>query len=282
MKSPALERFRRKLAAGAPLYGLWVTLEAAAVTDIAAGLGLDWVVIDAEYSHLDWGEILEHVRATVRSDTVALVCLSEASPGLIKRALDIGADGVVVPGVETVSQLRSIVKWARHVHQGTRSIGKERATCWGDCTAGHQRESNAHVVVVPIIETARAKRNIGALLNVDGAEVFFFHAAAYAASSGEPRNAAGTAFTAAHDGIVRKIRKRGKHAGIVAPSREILGSYRDGGFSLLGLGFDGDIILSGIRDMLAIVGKPVHVESTFAPDRRAGQIPTTGSGGLPK
>jgi 2-keto-3-deoxy-L-rhamnonate aldolase RhmA len=281
MKSPSLERFRRKLATGAPLYGLWVTLEAAAVTDIAAGLGLDWVVIDAEHSHLDWGEILEHVRATVRSDTVALVCLSEASPGLIKRALDIGADGVVVPGVETVSQLRSIVKWARHVPHGTRSISNERATCWGHCAAEHQRESNANVLVVPIIETARAKRNIGALLNVDGAEVFFFHPADYAASLGEARNAEGTAFTAAHDGIVRKIRKRGKHAGIVAPSRGILGPYRDGGFSLLGLGFDGDIILSGIRDMLATVGKPVHVEPTFAPSRAA-QMPTTGSGGLPK
>ncbi len=138
VKSRALDSFRRKLAASEPLYGLWVTLEAAAVTDIAAGLGLDWVVIDAEHSHLDWAEILEHVRATVRSDTVALVCLSEASPGLIKRALDIGADGVMVPRVETAAQLRSIMRWARHA--------SDHASCWGTpcrtAPTGFQRRCN--------------------------------------------------------------------------------------------------------------------------------------------
>jgi 2-keto-3-deoxy-L-rhamnonate aldolase RhmA len=269
MKSSSLEGFRRKLATGAPLYGLWITLEAAAITDIAAGLGLDWVVIDAEHGHLDWGEILEHVRATVRSGTIALVCVSEASPGLIKRALDIGADGVVVRGVETASQLRSIVKGARHATQGPRSIGR-----YG---AGEQQDPNASFLVVPIIQSVRAIRNLGALLNVEGTEIFLFHPADHTTSSGEPHSPV----TTAQDQIVRMIRKQGKRAGIVAPGRELLGTYRDAGFSLLGLGFDGDIILGGIRDMLAVVDKPVHFDSAFAP-RRAARMPTANPGGLPK
>jgi 2-keto-3-deoxy-L-rhamnonate aldolase RhmA len=64
-----------------------VTLESASITEMAVALGLDWVVIDAEHGHLDWKEILEHLRAAVRSDTVALVRIAELNLGLIKRAL---------------------------------------------------------------------------------------------------------------------------------------------------------------------------------------------------
>src|SRR3954469_5785389 len=101
MKIAALQTLRRKLAAGEAVLGLWVTLESASITEMAVAFGLDWVVIDAEHGHLDWKEILEHVRATVRSDTVALVRISQIDIGLIKRTLDIGADGIVVPWVET-------------------------------------------------------------------------------------------------------------------------------------------------------------------------------------
>src|SRR5438270_12772169 len=104
MKSSAIQKLRQKLASDQAVYGLWVTLESASVTEMAVALGLDWVVVDAEHGHLDWKEILEHVRAAVRSDTVVLVRIAELNIGLIKRALDVGADGVVVPWVETPEQ----------------------------------------------------------------------------------------------------------------------------------------------------------------------------------
>src|SRR4029079_10167992 len=114
MKSAALRKFRQQLAADQPVYGLWNTLDSASITEMAVALGLDWVVIDNEHGHLDWGEVLEHVRATVRSDTIALVAISELNAGSIKRVLDIGADGVIVPWVETVEQLRQAVAYAHY------------------------------------------------------------------------------------------------------------------------------------------------------------------------
>src|SRR4030081_2416019 len=109
MNTLAIRKLREKLAAGEAVYGLWVTLESASVTEMAVGLGLDWVVIDAEHGHLDWHDVLEHVRATVRSDTVALVRIAELDRGLIKRVLDTGADGVVVPWIETEAQVRQAI-----------------------------------------------------------------------------------------------------------------------------------------------------------------------------
>src|ERR1051325_1137449 len=106
MKTAAIQALRRKLAAYKPVFGLWVTLESPSITEMAVALAMDWVVIDAEHGHLDWKEIVEHLRATARSETVALVRIAELNGGLIKRALDIGADGIVVPWLETAEQLR--------------------------------------------------------------------------------------------------------------------------------------------------------------------------------
>src|SRR5882757_10587138 len=100
MNTLAIQRLRARLAAGHAVLGLWVTLESPSITEMAVALGLDWIVIDAEHGHLDWKEIVEHLRATVRSDTVALVRVAECNIGLIKRALDIGADGVLLPWME--------------------------------------------------------------------------------------------------------------------------------------------------------------------------------------
>src|SRR6266404_9462075 len=137
MKTAAINTLREKLAADQPVYGLWITLESASIAEMAVALGLDWVVIDAEHGHLDWKEILEHVRAAVRSDTVVLVRIAELNLGLIKRTLDIGADGVVVPWVESVDQLRQAVSFAHYPPDGVRGIGAERATAWGQCIAQH-------------------------------------------------------------------------------------------------------------------------------------------------
>src|SRR3989442_2537675 len=120
MKTSAIQRFRQKLAADEAVYGLWITLESASVAEMAVALGLDWIVIDAEHGHLDWKEILEQVRATVRSDTVALVRIAELNGGLIKRVLDIGADGVVIPWVEIVEQLERAVALAAYRLEGIR------------------------------------------------------------------------------------------------------------------------------------------------------------------
>ena len=168
MKTAAIRKLRENLAAGRAAYGMWITLDAVSVTEMAVALGLDWVVIDAEHGHLDWQEIVAHLRATVRSDTVALVRVAELDRGLIKRALDIGADGVVVPWIETEEQLRRAVSFARYAPEGGRGIGAERATAWGECLVEHTGEANEHVLVIPIIETIRAAEGLAGMCGVEG------------------------------------------------------------------------------------------------------------------
>ena len=184
MKTSAIRNLRQKLARDESVFGLWVTLEAPSVTEMAVALGLDWVVIDAEHGHLDWKEIVEHIRATVRSDTVALVRIAELNSGLIKRALDIGADGIVIPWMETAEQLKQAVAYARYPTEGLRGIGAERATGWGQSIAEHTAEANDHVLVVPIIESVQAVRHVPMMCQVDGVELMWFGPADFSSTAG--------------------------------------------------------------------------------------------------
>src|SRR5258708_14335603 len=100
MKIAALQKLRKKLAADEAVYGLWVTLESASITEMAVALGLDWGVVDAEHGHLDWADIVSHIRVAVRSNTVVLVRIAGWQDELIKRDLGMRADGNVVPHIK--------------------------------------------------------------------------------------------------------------------------------------------------------------------------------------
>ncbi|MEO8428647.1 MAG: aldolase/citrate lyase family protein [Verrucomicrobiota bacterium] len=273
MKTDAINRLREKLAADRPVYGLWVTLESASISEMAVSLGLDWIVIDAEHGHLDWKEILEHVRAAVRSETVVLVRVAELNAGLFKRALDIGVDGVVIPWVETAQQLKQAVAFAMYPPQGVRGIGAERATGWGQCFAQHTQEANEHVLVIPIIETVTAGRNIKELCQVNGADFFFLGPADYSSSAGYRGQWEGPGVAAELQAIKDTLRAHGKHCGIIATSNENLIERRQQGFRILGVGSDSGLLLQSLHAALGIVGQDRRILPSLVPD--ANSLPIT-------
>jgi 2-keto-3-deoxy-L-rhamnonate aldolase RhmA len=254
MKTRALKRFRDKLARGESVHGLWVTLESATLTEMAVALGLDWVVIDAEHGHLDWRDVNEHVRAGLRSDTVVLVRLAERSTSLTKRALDIGADGVVIPWVETVEQLEEAIRDCRYPPEGRRGIGGERATVWGQCLAEHTAEANEHVLVVPLIESVAAIPNVPAMCEVDGVDVFFFGPADFSSTAGFRGQWEGPGVAEQILQLKDAITAAGKHCGLLTTSVEDLLRRRDQGFRMPGLGSDTGLLLRSLRETLKAVG----------------------------
>lgn len=251
MKAAAIRKLRSKLVRDECVYGLWITFESASITEMAVAAGLDWVVIDAEHGHLDWGDLVEHVRATVRSHTVALIRVAELNAGLIKRALDIGADGVVVPWVETADQLREAVACAHYPPRGRRGIGAERATCWGQRIAEHVAEAEENVLVVPIIESVVAGRNIDALLEVAGVDLFQFGPADYSSTAGYAGMWEGPGVAEAIRAACDKIRARGKFCGVLTTGNDNLLERREQGFRFLGLGTDSGLLIRALRSTLS-------------------------------
>jgi len=273
MKTSALKKFRDKLARNESVHGVWVTLESATVTEMAVALGADWVVIDAEHGHLDWKDINEHIRAGLRSDTVVLVRLAERSTSLTKRALDIGADGVVIPWIETVEQLEAAICDCRYPPEGRRGIGGERATAWGQCFAEHAAEANEHVLVVPLIETVDAVPHVSAMCEVDGAEVFFFGPADFSSTAGHRGQWEGPGVAEQILQLKDAINSAGKHCGLMTTSLEDLAQRREQGFRMLGLGSDTGLFLRSLHQALAAVNSD-RVPSTSLDPADGRAVPT--------
>jgi 2-keto-3-deoxy-L-rhamnonate aldolase RhmA/quercetin dioxygenase-like cupin family protein len=255
MKTQALKRFRSKLRNDEPVFGLWVTLESASITEMAVALGMDWVVIDAEHGHLDWREINEHIRAGVRSTTVVLVRLAERSTSLAKRALDIGADGIVIPWVETVFELEEAIRDCRYPAEGRRGIGGERATVWGQCLAQHTAEANEHVLVVPLIESVAAISQVPAMCEVDGTDVFFFGPADFSSTAGYRGQWEGPGVAEQILQLKDTIRSAGKHCGVMTTSIDNLVERREQSFRMLGVGADSGLLLRSLHQALQAVDR---------------------------
>jgi len=250
MSAPYVNQLKRKLRQGKTTLGLWVTLESPSITEIATDLELDWVVIDAEHGHLDLKEIVEHLRAACNTKTTALVRIQEIEQGLIKRVLDIGADGILVPQVCNAEEVATAVRFAKYPPQGVRGIGAERSTRWGSEFKSRTRAANRETMVIPLIETVDAERNIDAILKVPGVDALFFGPADFSASAGYLGEWEGGDVAQRILKLKDRIRAHGLPCGVISTSVKDGQMRKRQGFQMLGIGLDAGLLMRASREMI--------------------------------
>lgn len=255
---------KKKFAARQPTTGLWVTLESPTVTEIAVTLGLDWVVIDAEHGHLDFKEILDHIRATRNSNTVPLVRIQEIEQGLIKRVLDLGAGGILVPQVYTPDEVARAVRFAKYPPWGQRGVGSERATRWGLGLKSDTILANSETLVIPLMETVSAGKCIDQICDIPGVDAIQFGPADYSASAGSLGEWEGPGVASQLLEIKARIRARGLPCGILCRDAAEIIQRRDQGFTMLGLSTDTGLLIGGLQNALQAMQAPrqFFIEST--------------------
>ena len=209
------QKLKQKFRNSETTYGLWVSLESPSITEMAVAVGLDWVVIDTEHGHLDFKEVLEHLRALNRSSTVGLVRVQEIEQGVIKRVLDLGAHGVLLPQIKTAEEVERGVYFAKYPPRGFRGIGGDRATSWGK-NLKRARTANNDTVVIPLIETVDAVKNIESILSVPDIDALQFGPADLSASFGYPGEWEGPGVAEEILRVKNQIRSRGLASGIMA------------------------------------------------------------------
>ncbi|MFW5846185.1 MAG: aldolase/citrate lyase family protein [Planctomycetota bacterium] len=266
MNIDAVRRLHRTLAQDRPALGLWITLESPSVTEMAVGLGLDWVVIDAEHGHLGWPELVAHVRATVRSETVCLIRVAANDEGLIKRVLDIGADGVVIPWMESVEQLQAAKAAARYPTAGRRGIGAERATAWGRGFMEHIQQEAGEVLVVPLIESVQGGEQAAALAAVPDIPFCIVGPADWSATAGGAGTWEAPGVPQGIAACVQAWRAAGKQAGVVSTGPEDLRARRRQGFRLLGLGLDGALLIGAMERQLLAASRAARLRTSLRPE----------------
>ena len=246
---------REKLKAKKPTFGMWVTLESPNVTEAAVELGLDWVVIEMEHGHLDWREVVEHIRVASGTDTAALVRIPEVQQSTVKRALDIGADGIIVPMVNNAAELEKTYEFGRYPPRGVRGVGGERAVRWGLNWNNYLKNADVETLIIPLIETKSGVENIDEILDVDGLETIFFGPADMSASYGYLGQWEGPGVAEAILQTQAKAMAKGIASGVLARNCDEAVTRREQGFRMIGLGADLNLMISSLQQTLSGLGK---------------------------
>ncbi len=164
--------FVQKLRGTSPLLGTLVSLPAPDVSEILSLAGFDWLFIDMEHNTLALADVQRHLQA-IRGDCNGLVRVAENNAILIQQALDAGADGVIIPAVNSAEEARHAVKWANYPPLGTRSVGIGRAHDYGLRFADYVTEANDTTAVIIQIEHIDAVENLDEILSVSGIDGVF-------------------------------------------------------------------------------------------------------------
>jgi 2-dehydro-3-deoxyglucarate aldolase len=228
---------KARLTAGETLFGTLLSLASLETAEILAGAGFDWLFVDLEHSQLGPREAQALLQAAAgRVD--CLLRLPLADEIWIKKALDSGAAGVIVPQVSTAELARQAVRWCKYPPRGTRSVGLGRAQGYGAGLQAYLDRANQETVVVAQIETAQAVENVAAILEVDGLDALFVGPYDLSASLGYMGLVDHPEVQAAIARVRRACQERGMPLGIFTAGAERARAYAAEGFRLIAAGAD--------------------------------------------
>ncbi len=282
-----VNKLKQKLARNENTLGVWVTLESPTITEIATILGLDWVVIDAEHGHMDFKEVMEHVRVTRESGTTALVRIQELEMGVIKRVLDVGADGILIPNVASAEEAQQAVKFAKYPPWGVRGVGGERATQWGLQLKEYTLVANHQTMVIPMIESVAGATQSTAIASVRGVDAIFYGPVDFSASAGYLGQWEGPGVAQQILDSKDLVLAQGVTCGITAVDHDDLRLRQQQGFRMISLGADTGMLIRAMREGLAAASKTAQAAAdgklaSRAAETHGSRISADGAAELPQ
>ena len=244
-------RFKRALKDGRQQIGLWNSIPGSLVTELLATCGYDWVVIDTEHAVTDVPDTLPMMQAMAPYRTQAVVRPASNDVVLIKRLLDLGAQTLLIPYVQSAEEARAAVAAMRYAPRGIRGVaGMTRASVFGQ-VAGYHARAEEELCLLMQVETAEALTRIPEIAAVDGVDGLFIGPADLAASMGHPGNSSHPDVVAAIEAAIRAIVAAGKPAGILTPDPDFARRCMDWGTTFTAVGMDISLLAQAARGLSA-------------------------------
>lgn len=229
--------FKRRLVTGELQIGLWVSLADPTAAEIAAGAGFDWLLIDGEHAPNDLRTILHQLQAVAAYPVSPIVRPARGEAASIKQLLDLGAQTLLVPMVETPDQAEHLVRCVRYPPAGLRGVATARAARWGR-VEGYWATADAETCLVVQIETPTGLANLDAIAAVDGVDAVFVGPSDLAAALGHLGAAGHRAVREVVVDAIGAIRRSGKAAGVLSVDPSTAREYVEAGVSFVGVGVD--------------------------------------------
>src|SRR5580698_5776335 len=244
--------FKRALRQGKPQIGLWMGLADSYAVELFASAGFDCLVIDAEHAPNDPRSVLAQLQAMAPYPVHPIVRPVCGSVELIKQYLDIGAQTLIIPMVETAEQARQMVAATRYPPRGVRGVGSAlaRSSRWNQIDDYLGRSDDEMCVLVQV-ESVGALAHLEAIAAVEGVDGVFFGPADLAASMGLLGKPADPAVRTAILQGIATVRKAGKAAGTLTSDRKLAREYLDQGALFVAVGVDTTILVKAAKDLAA-------------------------------
>ncbi len=230
-------KFRERLKSGELLAGTMISLSSPEVAELLAGVGFDWLFIDAEHSPLDPAQIQRIMQGAGR-DMPCLVRLPSSDEVPIKKALDSGAAGIIVPQINSAQAAQDVVRMAKYGPQGQRGVGVSRAHGYGLGFQEYVSRANQEVVVVVQAEHIEAVDHIDEILAVPGIDAVLVGPYDLSASLGKLGQVDDPEVRAAIDRVTRACLATGVRLGIFGMTAGAVQPYIDAGYTLIVAGID--------------------------------------------
>jgi 2-keto-3-deoxy-L-rhamnonate aldolase RhmA len=253
MTSPPANRFRRALLERIPTFGAWLQIGHAACAEIFGRLGFDWICVDLEHGAIDLESTAAIFRAVEAAGSVPVARLPMDDPIWIRRTLDAGARGLIIPMVNSAEQARAVVRYGKYPPLGERGFGYSRANLHGIDFEPYIQDANREIALVMQVEHRHGIDAIDQILEVEGVDGAFIGPLDLSGSYGKTGQLDCPEMVDALSRFRRSCAAHGKPAGmhVVRPGNgNVEQAIRDG-YTMIALGLDTVFLAAGAQAALA-------------------------------
>lgn len=248
-------RLRTLWAEGQAALNGWLTIPDSFGAEVMAHQGWDALTIDMQHGLIDVQRMVSMLQAISTTATVPVVRVPWLEPGVLMKALDAGAYGVICPMISTREEAQRLVSYTHYAPMGTRSFGPIRASLYAG--ADYAREADRTIVAFAMIETAQALENLDAILSVEGLDAIYVGPSDLSLALGckpvfddvEPKVAQ------ALEHIAERARAHGVVAGVHCGRADVAAARVALGYRFVTVGSDTRLLATGSQELLAAMRK---------------------------
>ena len=247
-----INTFKQRLQSGPAQIGLWLGLADPYCAELAANAGFDWLLIDGEHAPNDLRGLLGQLQAVAPYASQPVIRPVIGDTALIKQLLDIGAQTLLVPMVESAEQARELVRAMHYPPHGVRGVGSAlaRASRWNSIP-GYLDKADAQMCLLVQIENLEGLAKLDEIVAVEGVDGVFIGPADLSASMGHRGNPGHPEVQAAIEDAIVRIGKAGKAAGILSADQSLARRYLELGAKFVAVGVDTTVLMRGLQTLAA-------------------------------
>jgi len=253
MREP--NKLKRDLAAGKVCIGATITMSNPVVAEILSHIGFDWLWFETEHTAMSIESVLTMLQATNGSDVSTVVRVPWNDKTMIKRVLDTGPDGIIIPLVNTKEEAEMAVRAMKYPPWGERGAGLARAQCYGMHMGEYLQTANDEVMTILMIEHIDAVNNIEEIIRVKGVDTVMIGALDLSGSMGILGQTGDERVENAIQKVLAACKVVNMPCGIIAGSPEVANKRIKEGFQNIILGLDVLYLIGGAQGALSQVVK---------------------------